>query len=81
MPEIFKMMVQDRHRVILVANKLDSLPKGFKLDSLQHWVKRQIERHLGEDFEKLEQFNICLTSAKKVTGVSKILTILDKTKG
>ena len=28
----------------------------------------------------MDQFNICLTSAKKVTGVNKILTILEKTR-
>ena len=30
--------------------------------------------------ENLEQFNICLTSAKKATGILKIFTILEKTK-
>ena len=50
-PEIFDQIVKDKHRVIIVANKLDSLPKGFKLDSVQAWVKRQIQRQMGEDFD------------------------------
>ena len=29
-PEVFEMIEQDRHRVIVVANKIDALPKGFK---------------------------------------------------
>ena len=33
-----------------------------------------------EEFERLEQFSICLTSAKQVTGVAKIMTILEKTR-
>ena len=73
------MVEKDRHRLILVANKIDAIPKNFKIDSLQLWVKRQIEPHFN-DINNLEQFNICLTSAKKATGISKIFTILEKTK-
>lgn len=73
------MIERDQHRVIIVANKIDALPRGFKLDTLQLWVKRQIGKYVS-DVSKLEQFHICLTSAKKVTGVNKILTILDKTR-
>ena len=62
------MVEKDRHRLILVANKIDAIPKNFKIDSLQLWVKRQIEPHFN-DINNLEQFNICLTSAKKATGI------------
>jgi len=78
-PEIFAKIEKEHHRVILVANKIDALPAGFKLDTLQLWVKRQISKHVT-DVKKLEQFHICLTSAKKATGVNKILTILEKTR-
>ena len=33
-PEIFEKIEREHHRVILVANKIDALPKGWKLDSL-----------------------------------------------
>ena len=78
-PEVFEKIEKEHHRVIIVANKIDALPKGFKLDTLQLWVKRQISKHVS-DVKKLEQFHICLTSAKKATGVNKILTILEKTR-
>ena len=32
------------------------------------------------DIRSLEQFHVCLTSAKKVSGIHKIMTILDKMK-
>lgn len=46
---------------------------------MQMWVKRQICKYLT-DPDQLEAMNICLVSARKMTGLSKILTILDKTK-
>lgn len=67
-PEVFEKIEKEHHRVILVANKIDTLPSGFKLDTLQLWVKRQIGKYIS-DVSQLEQFSICLTSAKKVTGV------------
>ena len=78
-PEVFEKIEKEHHRVIIVANKIDALPKGFKLETLQLWVKRQISKHVS-DISKLEQFNICLTSARLYTGVQKILTILEKTR-
>ena len=39
-PEVFEMIEKERHRLLVVVNKIDALPKGFKLDSLQNWVKR-----------------------------------------
>ena len=47
------MVEKDRHRLILVANKIDAIPKNFKIDSLQLWVKRQIEPHFN-DINNLE---------------------------
>lgn len=38
-PEIFKMVEKDHHRLVLVGNKIDALPRGFKIDTLQKWVK------------------------------------------
>lgn len=78
-PEVFKMIEKERHRVVIVVNKIDALPKGFKLDTLQNWVKRQVINQVS-DVAHLEDFHICLTSAKKVTGVDKILTILERTR-
>lgn len=52
-PEVFEMIEKENHRVIIVANKIDALPKGFKLDTLQLWVKRQIAKHVT-DIRKLE---------------------------
>lgn len=33
-PEILQMAEKDRHRLILVGNKIDVIPKNFKIDSL-----------------------------------------------
>ena len=33
-PEVFEKIEREHHKVILVANKIDALPKGFKVDSL-----------------------------------------------
>ena len=33
-PEILQMVEKDRHRLILVGNKIDAIPKNFKMDSL-----------------------------------------------
>ena len=43
-PEVFKMIERDHHRLILVANKIDALPKGFKLETLHSWVKNNISK-------------------------------------
>lgn len=37
--EIFEMVERDHHRLIVIGNKIDALPKGFKIESLQKWVK------------------------------------------
>lgn len=78
-PEVFRMIEKEKHRVVIVLNKIDALPKGFKLDTLHNWVKRQIAKHVT-DIASLEEIHICLTSAKKVTGVDKILTVLERTR-
>ena len=78
-PEVFEMVEKKRHRLILVANKVDAIPQGYKEDTLQLWVKNQIQKYF-KDFKSLEQVNICLTSAKRATGIGKIFTILDRTK-
>ena len=33
-PEILEMVEKQHHRLIVVANKIDALPSGFKLDTL-----------------------------------------------
>ena len=33
-PEVFEMIEKNKHRLILVGNKIDALPKGFKIDTL-----------------------------------------------
>ena len=33
-PEVFEKIEKEHHRVILVVNKIDALPKGFKMDTL-----------------------------------------------
>ena len=73
------MVEKNKHRLILVANKVDAIPKGFKEDTLQLWVKKQVQKYF-KDFDSLEKVNICLTSAKNATGIGKIFTILDRTK-
>ena len=78
-PEVFRMVEKGRHRLILVGNKIDALPGGFKIDSLQLWVKRQATQYF-ENINSLEQISICLTSAKEATGIAKILTVLEKIK-
>lgn len=47
-PEIFKMVEKDHHRLIVVGNKIDALPKGFKLDSLHKWVKDAVSKHFTD---------------------------------
>ena len=53
-PEIFDKIIREHHRVIIVVNKLDALPKGFKIDSVQAWVKRQMMKHIGDDLNQVE---------------------------
>lgn len=74
--EIYDLINQKRHRVIVVVNKIDALPKGFTVERLQLWVKRQIEKK----FEDHVEYYICLASAKKATGQLKVLEILKKLK-
>jgi hypothetical protein len=62
--------------LIFVGNKIDTLPSGFTIDRLMLWVKNQLKEKLND--EAIEETTICLTSAKKLTGVSKILTVLEK---
>ena len=38
--EIYDLINNKRHRVIVVVNKIDALPKGFNIQKLQLWVKR-----------------------------------------
>ena len=52
-PEIFEMIEKKHHRVIVVANKIDAIPQGFKVDSLQLWVKRQLAKYFN-DIKALE---------------------------
>lgn len=59
---------------MLIVNKIDALPKGFKVKNIQLWVKRQIENKFGQDIT----WHICLSSAKKATGMQKVLEILEK---
>ena len=53
-PEVLEMVEKQHHRLIVVANKIDALPSGFKLDTLQQWVKRQIAKHLSSDVRDLD---------------------------
>ena len=54
-PEVFKMIEKDRHRLILVGNKIDALPKGFKIETLHKWLKDRASSYF-EKPENLEQF-------------------------
>ena len=74
--EIYQLINSGSHRVLVVVNKIDALPKGFKVSSLQLWVKRQIESKIDEKI----QWHICLASAKKATGMQKVLECLGKWK-
>lgn len=78
-PEILTEVENKKHRMIFVGNKIDALPSGFTIDRLQLWVKNQLKERMNE--EALKQTTICLSSAKKSTGISKIMTVLDKIKG
>ena len=33
-PEVFEMIEKEKHRLILVGNKIDAIPKGFAIDTL-----------------------------------------------
>lgn len=72
--EVYDLINSGKHSVIVVVNKIDALPKGFKTDRLQLWVKRQLEEKIGKDIN----WHICLTSAKVDTGMLKVLEILEK---
>ena len=74
--EIYELINSGRHRVMVVVNKIDALPKGFTVSRLQLWVKRQIEHKIHQDIE----WHICLSSSKKATGMQKVLEILGKWK-
>ena len=74
--EIYDLINNSKHRVLIIVNKIDALPKGFTVERLQLWVKRQIEHKMGPDIE----WTICLTSAKMATGCQKVLEIISKIK-
>ena len=63
--------------MLVVVNKIDALPSGFKVSNLQLWVKRQIESKIEDEIS----WHVCLASAKKATGMQKVLEILGKWKG
>lgn len=54
-PEILRMVEKDHHKLIIVANKIDALPKGFKMETLHKWVKSHVGRYFDEP-DKLESF-------------------------
>lgn len=74
--EIYNLINSGKHKVLVVVNKIDALPKGFTVERLQLWVKRQIEHKFDEDID----WSICLASAKVATGMQKVLEILAKHK-
>lgn len=77
-PELLAMIEKGKHRLLFVANKIDALPRGFSVDRVQVWVKNQLKSHLSP--ETLDNTTVCLTSARKLTGISKILEVLQKVK-
>jgi hypothetical protein len=76
--ELIQEIEEKKHRVVFVANKIDTLPRGFTLDRVHLWVKNQLRSRMSP--ETLEQTTICLACAKKHTGVTKILEVLQKLK-
>lgn len=38
-PEIYENVNLKKHRLIIVANKIDALPKGTEVERLQGWIK------------------------------------------
>ena len=47
-PEIFKKLVKDRHRIIIAANKIDALTDDLNVGQLQQWVKTAILKQIAE---------------------------------
>jgi ribosome biogenesis GTPase A len=41
-PELFSMVEKNHHRLIIVANKIDALPRGFKIETLHKWIKDRV---------------------------------------
>ncbi len=39
-PEIYENVNKKKHKLIIVANKIDALPSGFSVERLQGWVKK-----------------------------------------
>lgn len=76
MPELFQNINKKKHRLLLVCNKIDALPSEFEVDRMQQWVKKQVQKYLDDEIV----FTICLTSAKKATGIEKVMTMLEKIK-
>lgn len=75
-PELYDHVNKKKHKLIIVCNKIDALPKGMKVERIQNWVKKQIEDKIADGIK----YSICLTSAKMATGMVKVLDILEKTK-
>lgn len=46
--ELFENINKNKHRLILVVNKIDALPRGFTVTRLQKWVKDQIRSKLSD---------------------------------
>jgi len=47
-PEIFKELVQNRHRIIIAANKIDALTDHLNVRQLALWVKTAILKQIAE---------------------------------
>ena len=47
--EVYKNVNDKKHRLIVVINKIDALPKGLNVERTQKWVKDQISHKINSD--------------------------------
>lgn len=58
--------------IILVANKIDLIPKSVNTTKLNHWLRRMLKEH------GLKPLDVALVSAAKGQGVDDLMKIIDK---
>lgn len=64
-PEIYENVNLKKHRLLIVCNKIDALPKGMTVERVQTWVKDQLKDKIDPEI----RYSICLVSAKEATGI------------
>mmetsp|Transcript_14282 Transcript_14282/g.20878 ORF Transcript_14282/g.20878 Transcript_14282/m.20878 type:complete len:464 (-) Transcript_14282:1784-3175(-) len=70
--DVFDLIQQKNCKCILVPNKIDALPPGYKYERIHKWVK--------EVTRDRKDLKVCVVSSKNGEGISKVINVLKKYK-